>query len=192
MEATYARLRDYQAELEVRTFEGDGSFKTEKVVYTFKRPNRIRLDFQSPHPGRVLIYPGRDGKVVVRPWGWAPLFLLRLDRGSSLLEVSPGQRIDQTDLGLLIRNIAHSLSRGRRGPIELTEDDGHIRIRVLAENHFREGIVTLYQFLVDQKLWLPVRVDESRPDGSLERTVIFRNVRVNVGVPDSVFQLDGG
>lgn len=77
-----------------------------------------------------------------------------------LLEVSPEQRIDQIDLGLLIRNIAHSLTDPRSGQVEVEREDGYIRLRVLADDHFREGIVTGYQFVVDRELWLPVKVQE--------------------------------
>lgn len=76
------------------------------------------------------------------------------------MEVSPEQRIDQIDLGLLIRNIAHSLTDPRSGQVEVEREDGYIRLRVLADDHFREGIVTRYQFVVDRELWLPVKVQE--------------------------------
>jgi hypothetical protein len=42
-------------------------------------------------------------------------------------------------MGLLIRNIAHSLTDQRRGPLEVSEDEKDIRIRILAEDHFRRG-----------------------------------------------------
>jgi len=79
----------------------------------------------------------------------------------------------------------------RRGPLEVTEDDKGVRLRVLADDHFREGVITRYQFLVDTKLWLPVRVEESTRDGLLERSIVFQNLRTNLGVPDNFFQLNG-
>lgn len=192
MEAAYVGIVDYQTRLEIKDRGRDGSLRIKKVLYTFKKPQWIRLDFESPHPGMVLVYPDRNGKAVVRPSEWARFFKLRLAPNSFLLKVSPGQRIDQTDLGLLIRNISHSLTDRRRGQVEIQEEDGRTRFRVLADNHFREGIVTRYQFLIDRRLWLPVEVEESRPDGILERLVVFQGLRVNIGFPDSFFQLNGG
>ncbi len=192
MEAAYGGVRDYQTDLEVRARRRDGSFTTKRILYTFKKPHWIRLDFESPHPGMILVYPDAKGKAVVRPSGWAQFFKLRLAPDSFLLKVSAGQRIDQTDLGLLIRNISDSLTDRRHGQVEVAEDKGHIRIRVLADNHFRDGVATLYRFVIDRKLWLPVMVEESTPDGVLERTVNFRNLRINIGVPDSFFRLNGG
>lgn len=192
MQAAYDMVEDYQVSMAIRTHESYDSFKIKKFLYTFKKPNWIRIDFESPDSGMALVYPDRNGKVVVRPFGWARFFKLHLAPDSSLLEVSSGQRIDQTDMGLLIRNITHSLTDQRRGRAEFKEDERQIRIRVLADNHFQDGVVTLYEFFIDKKQWLPVGVEESTPDGILERKIIFQNLRVNVGIPDSFFQLDGG
>jgi outer membrane lipoprotein-sorting protein len=186
MEAAYAKVNDYQTDTEVRTYRRDGSFETQKFLYTFKRPKWVRLDFESPHSGMTLVYPDKNGDVVIRY-----SFTIHLSPDNFLLRSSFGQRLDQTDLGLLIGNISHSLTDQRRGPVEVTEDDPDIRIRVLADNHFRREVVTQYQFAIDKSLWLPVQVDESTPAGLLERVVIFRNLRTNMGPPDHFFQLEG-
>jgi outer membrane lipoprotein-sorting protein len=192
MEAAYEEVRDYQAEAEVRTYSKDGSFETQVFLYNFKKPKWIRLDFESPYSGLILVYPDENGKVVVRPSGLTRFLKFHLAPDNFLIKVPSGQRIDQTDLGLLIRNISHSLGEGRRGPVETREDNEQIEIRVLADNHFLRGIITLYRFSINKRLWLPVRVEESKPDGQLERMVIFRNLRTNIGIPDSLFRLDGG
>ena len=189
MESAYARVKDYQANVEVRTYKTGGSFETQKFLYTFKKPKWIRIDFESPHSGMVLIYPDKNGKVGIEPPGVSHIFRFDLSPENSLLRTLSGQRIDQTDLGLLIKKISHSLTDQRRGPVEM-EENAYVRIRVLAVNHFHEGVVTLYQFSIDKNLWLPVKVEESTPEGQLERTIIFQNLRMNTGVPDSFFQMD--
>ena len=191
MELAYDKVKDYQANIEVRTSKKDGSFDTEKFLYTFKKPEMIRLDFESPHSGMILVYPDPKGKVWVRPWPFFPFFKLHLEPGDPMLASPSGQHIDQTDLGLLIRKIGHSLTDQRRGPPEVIEKDGTIEIQVLADNHFREGVLTIYRFSIDKELWLPVKVEESDAIGRLERTMIFRNLRTNISVPDSLFRLAG-
>jgi outer membrane lipoprotein-sorting protein len=190
MEASYAGVKDYQAGVEERTYNKDGSFETKKFLYTFKKPGCIRLDFVTPHSGRVLVYPDKNGEVAIRPSGF-PFFKLHLALNHPLLKVTSGQRLDQTDLGLLIKNIVHSLTDQRRGPVEVEEEDGYIRVQVLADSHFQKGVETLYRFLIDQKLWLPVQVEESTPGGRLERKIVFHNLRTNISVLDSFFRLDG-
>jgi outer membrane lipoprotein-sorting protein len=192
MKAAYAEVSDYQTDVEVRIKKKDGSFEEKKFLYTFKKPDRIRLDFRSPHPGMIVVYPDKNGKVIVQPSGWARFFVMHLAPGSSLLGNSSNQRIDQTDLGLLIKNICHSLTDQRRGPVKISESDGAFEVQVLAEDHFRKGVETLYHFFIDKTLWLPIEVEEFKPAGALYRTVIFRNLKVNPGIPDIFFKLNGG
>ncbi len=65
-------------------------------------------------------------------------------------------------------------------------------IRVLADDHFHDGVTTLYRFTINKNLWLPVKVEEYTPGGVLERSIYFHNLRTNIGVPDSFFELNGG
>jgi len=188
MEAAYAEVNDYEMMVEVRGPESEGSGKTESFIYTFKRPHAIHIEYESPHKGAILIYPHKDGHVLVRPWKWMPFFQFHLKPDSVFLKASSGQRIDQTDMGLLIQNIAKSVKQGQHGEVSITEKGGQIHLRVLADNHFRENEKTLYRFLIDKALWLPTTIQESTPDGIVERTITFYNLRVNIGVSDSLFQ----
>jgi len=188
MEAAYDEVMDYQTKVEVTIYNKDGSFKTEKSLYTFKKPKWIRLDFESSHPRMILVYPDRNGKVLMRLPGLLPVLTFHLMLDDPLLETPSGQRIDQTDLGLLIKNIRHSLTDQRRGPVSISEDKDTIQIQVLANDHFREGVETTYQFLISKELWLPAEVGRSTPIGVQEGRIIFRNLRININVPDSLFQ----
>lgn len=190
MEAAYATVTNYRARVEVRIYESSGSYKSKRFLYTFKKPDLVRLDFETPYPGMVLIYPDPEEKVVVSPPGWARFFKFRLAPDDVLLTVSAGQRIDQTDLGQLIANIAGSVREGRRGPITVSQDHDHVRIQVLAKDHFREGVVTRYLFLIDRRLRLPVAVRESTRDGRLEREIFFRDLKTNINLPDETFLIE--
>jgi outer membrane lipoprotein-sorting protein len=191
MESAYAAVQDYQARMEVRSYTRDGSVTTDRFLYTFKKPGWIRLDFESPHAGTVLIYPDKNGKAAIRPSGLARFLELHLPPDNPLLRVSAGQPVNKTDMGLLIKNISHSLTDQSRGPVEISETEENVMIRVLALNHFREGVVSLYRFIIDKRLWLPIKVEESSPDGFLERTATFETLDINPDVPDAFFQLDG-
>jgi outer membrane lipoprotein-sorting protein len=192
METAYGRVNDYQTETEVRVYRDARIVETKRFRYTFRKPNHIRLDFEAPHPGMILVYPDEDGKVVVKPGGWAGFLRFHLAPDSSLLKASSGQRIEQTDMGLLIQNISHSVTDRRRGEVRLSEEDGRVVIEVLAEDHFLAGISTLYRFYVDEKLWLPVEVQEFTPEGVLKREVFFRGLRTSIGISDAFFRIKGG
>jgi outer membrane lipoprotein-sorting protein len=188
MEAIYATVTDYQSTVEVTSTSQDGSLTREKFLYTLRKPKQIRIDFEVPHPGTVVIYSNKDGKVRVRPWGAKGLFELHLDPDSFLLRLSSGQRVDQTDLGLLIAKIRESVEEHRRGPVELSESESAVEISVAADNHFREGVTTRYRFSIDKITWLPVQIEESSFEGAFERRILFLDLRTNIGVPDSTFE----
>jgi outer membrane lipoprotein-sorting protein len=187
MEAAYATVTDYQSTVEVTSAGQEGSLSRENFLYTFKRPKRMRIDFEVPHPGMVVIYSNKDGKVRVRPWGAKGIFELHLDPDSFLLRLNSGQRVDQTDLGLLIAKIRESMKEHRRGPVELSESENAVEMSVVADNHFREGVTTRYRFSIDKKTWLPVQIEESSFEGAFERRILFLDLRTNIGVPDSTF-----
>ncbi|HWX23351.1 MAG TPA: hypothetical protein VN578_25910 [Candidatus Binatia bacterium] len=188
MEAAYDKVEDYQAEVEVIWFEDDGSIKSEKSLYTHKKPKWIRIDLLSPRAGMILVYPDRNGKVLMKPQGLLSRLTLHLRVDDPVLQSPSGQRMNQTDLGLLIKNIRHSVTDQRRGPVSLLEDKDTLQIQVLADDHFRKGVETGYQFLISKELRLPVEVGMSTTNGVQEGRIIFRNLRTNINVPDDLFQ----
>lgn len=188
MEAAYDKVRDYQTEVETVFFEKDGSFEAQKSLYTFKKPKRIRLDFLSPQKGMTLLYPDPEGKVLMKPGGLLSILRFHLTLDDARLENPAGQPISETDLGALIRNIRHSVTDQRRGPVSISQDEDVIQIHVLADDHFRDGVEARYQFLISKELWLPVQVGVSTPDGLQEQRIVFRDLLTNVDVPDDFFQ----
>ena len=192
MEAAYAVVPAYQTEMEVSEYREGRVVETKRFLYTFKKPDHMRIDMKSPNPGMILVYPDKGGKVGIKPGGWAGFLKLHLSPDSTLLRASAGQqRIDQTDLGLLIKNIVHSLTDRRRGEIKVSGNDDRETVEVLAEDHFRAGLLTLYNFTIDTQRWLPVEVMESTPDGVLRRKVILHNLKTAIAIPDSFFRIEG-
>jgi hypothetical protein len=189
MESAYEAVKDYSVLVQVTPAVENAGSRAEEFIYTFKKPRQVRIDFQIPQPGTILIFPDEEGKVLVRPWGWRFLDL-HLAPDSLFLSNPSGQRIDQTDFGLLIRNMRRSLDGGRRGPPEIIEGERYVKIEVLAENHFHDGKITKYQFRIDKMTYLPAEIEEWTPEGVLERKIAFRNLAVNTGVADNFFRLD--
>jgi outer membrane lipoprotein-sorting protein len=190
MDAAYAEVAAYQTDMEVREYRKGKYQESKRFGYSFKKPNRLRIDMKSPKPGTVLVYPDRGGKVTLRPGGWSGVVTLHLAPDNALLASGSGQRIDQSDFGLLLRNLRHSLSDGRRGEIEISEAGNHIAIEVLAQDHYLPGVQTLYRFVVDPANWLPLEISESTPQGSPKRKSIFGNLRTSVVLEEAFFRLD--
>lgn len=190
MEAAYQQVRDYQTRLVITGFGGDDAFRSrQELMYRFKKPDRIRIDFLSPHSGMTILYPTSEGKVLLKPSGWASIFSLRLDSRHSLLEISPGQQINRTDYGVLIANIRHSLTDLLLGDLEVRVLPARTVVRVLSDNPFKRGNPTRYIFIIDDELSLPVHVTEMDPDGGLRRTVDYQDVEINRGLSEAIFHL---
>jgi outer membrane lipoprotein-sorting protein len=188
METAYGQVQDYQTRLVITGFGRDRAFRSpQELIYRFKKPDRIRIDFIAPHAGMTLLYPTSGGEVLLRPSGWASSLTLRLHSRSSLLEISPGQHIDQTDYGVLIANIRHSLTDMFLGELDAKTTNGQTVLRVLSDNPFRRGSPTRYIFGIDDRLSLPVHVTEMEPDGRLRRTVDYRDLRINGGLSQTIF-----
>jgi outer membrane lipoprotein-sorting protein len=188
MQQSYAGVKDYRTDVLVRRYDEVGSVSVLRFNYTFKKSKMIRMDFQSPHEGMVIIYSEQNRKAVVQPFSWAPFVKFHLSPGSDLITGPSGQRIDQTDMGQLIENIGKSLftERGDKPLVESSETA--IEIRVLAEDHFRRNRTTLYRFVIDKARWLPVAVDEWTPDRIRKREIRFQDLQINLGVADSLFK----
>jgi len=113
MQSACQAIRDYRVLVQVTLPEENAGKQMEEVLYTFKKPKKILMDFRMPRSGTVLVFPDEEGKVLVGPWGWR---FLDIHLARCVLLANPsGQQIDQTDLGLLIRNIGMSMDDGRRG-----------------------------------------------------------------------------
>lgn len=190
MHRVYAEVHDYQADILVRRYQEDGSMKVWQFTYTFKKPGMIRIDFRSPHQGLIVVYPGSDGKAIVQPFPRARFFKWHLPPDSDLFKRS-GQRLDQTDMGQLIDNIGKSMRTDRLDEPVITDPDGAVEIRVVARDHFDPARLTRYMFRIDRNRWLPEAVDESTPEGVLKREVRFEHLRINLGIADRFFRLDG-
>jgi outer membrane lipoprotein-sorting protein len=191
IETAMAGLREYQAETTVSEYREGRLAETKRFLYSFRRPGHVRIDMKEPQGGMVLLYPDKDGKVAVTPGGWGRLLTLSLSPDNTLLRNSAGQRIDRTDLGTLFENMAHSLTDRRRGEPRITGQEGRVLMEVLAEDHFRAGVVTLYRFTIDTRTWLPLEVEECTPAGTPTRRVMFRDLNRQPHFPTGFFGIEG-
>jgi outer membrane lipoprotein-sorting protein len=189
MRSSYARLSDYQMLVDSSEYRGEGVAEETRLLYRYKKPGKIRIDFIHPRNGWTLVYPSEEGRVLLRPSGVLGFLKLSLSPDNSLLTVWPGQQVTQTDLGLLIEHIGRSLTDQRLGPVEVTQEEGDlVTIQVEAENHFLEGVNTRYEFFIDAKRWLPVEVSEEIPERG-RRRIRFRDLQVDLNLPDTLFEM---
>ncbi len=191
MAAAYERVAAYQTVVETSEYQDGRIVATRRFRYSFRKPGQVRIDMETPHPGMRLVYPDENGQVYVRFGGWLGFMKVRLAPANALFSTRSGQRVDQSDFGLLIRNISLSVDEKRRGELKLAEKDRQLLLEVVAADHFLPGVVTRYRFVIDRTLWLPVAIDELTPEGQLRRTIQFRNLNTTPELPKHFFDIDG-
>jgi outer membrane lipoprotein-sorting protein len=189
LETAYAAVPSYQTDMEVREYRKGKYQESKRFRYTFRKPDQLRIDMRAPQPGTVLIYPDQQGKVTLRPGGWSGFVTLHLAPDNAMLASGSGQRIDQSDFGLLLRNMRHSLTGQRRGEVLLSETPERVTIEVLADDHFLPGVQTLYRFVIDKATWLPQEVHESTAQGAPKRISIYGNLRTALTLNDGFFRV---
>jgi hypothetical protein len=188
MAAAYAKIESYQTDMEVKEYKKGKLVETKHFLFTFKKPNQLRIDMKSPKPGTVLLYPDEDGKVILQLGGWSKFVKLHLAPDNAMLASGAGQRIDQSDFGLLIRNIRHSLTDHRHGEISLPNSENRAIIEVLADDHFLPNVQTGYRFVIDKTRWLPLEVDESTANGLPRRKLFFKELKTPITVKEDFFK----
>lgn len=175
MGAKFNALTNYTTLLDS---EGDG--ERSKILYTYKKPGFIRMDFIQPHKGSLLVFNPFTNKATLRPFGqW--FFAFDLDPGNRLITDAKGHTVDQSDIGALIRAIQASGREGSVSPLppETLENLVCPGIRV-------EGAKTTYLVWVHPKLRLPVKVVKLFGGGEKE-VVFLRNLVVDTSLDDTLF-----
>ncbi|KVO66183.1 hypothetical protein WJ78_16320 [Burkholderia ubonensis] len=161
-----------------------------EVRYAYRKPGYVRMDFVAPHHGAVLVYDPVSRKVRVRPFGAHLPPALSLAPTNPLVRDPSGHRVDQSDVGELLRNV-RALQEGGVTVLQGEEPvGGRIALRVTvtgAPAHAVAG-VHRYQLWLDAEDGFPLKV-VSFADGDdrpLE-TVTLDDVEIDVAFPDHFF-----
>lgn len=151
-----------------------------RIMYTYKKPGFIRMDFIQPHKGTLLIYNPITNKVTVRPFStW--FFTFTLDPGNCLITDSKGHTVDQSDIGALIRSVLLCAREGSVTPLppETLEGLACPRLRV-------ESTMITYILWIHPELRLPIKVVKLFSEREKE-IVFLRNLIVDASLDDTLF-----
>ncbi|RQS70107.1 DUF1571 domain-containing protein [Burkholderia sp. Bp8963] len=162
-----------------------------EIHYAYRKPGYIRMDFVAPHRGAVLVYDPVKRKVRVRPFGAHVPPALSLSPTNPLVVDPSGHRIDQSDVGELLRNV-RALQVGGVTVMQGEETVGGrtaLRVSVTGAPAHDIAGVHRYQLWLDTDDGFPLKV-VSFADGDdrpLE-TVTLDDVEIDVAFPDHFFE----
>lgn len=180
-----AQIATYQFRIDSRSSQGDRT----QVRYSYRKPGYARMDFTEPHRGAVLIYdPGSD-KVRVWPFGIGTLPVVSLSPSNSLIQGPNGHRVDQADVGTLLRNIRHLQQGGKTTVVGQENLAGQTVLHVAIVGPAGISILGVHRY----EVWLeashgfPAKVISYAADDHLLETVVMDAMVFNLHFPTDFF-----
>lgn len=186
-QAHFERAHSYRATIRSWPRAGDPT----EIRYAYRKPGHVRMDFVSPHHGAVLIYDPTSRKVRLRPFGEHAPPALSLSPANPLVRDRSGNRVDQSDVGELLRHVRELQQGGVTTTLGEADIGGRTVLRVSvvgAPAHAVAGGVHRYQLWLDAADGFPRKVISFEEDGETPlETVTLDDVEIDVAFPEHFF-----
>lgn len=184
-QARFGALHSYQVTL--RSTDAAGAQQV--IRYFFQKPGWVRMDFEQPHRGAVLIYSPDTRRVHLWPFGLGHWPQLDLAPDNALLRSPGGQRVDRSDVGVLLTDLRLLGERGNATPLGDADLAGRPATVMDVTGPSGGGTRAVQRF----RVWLvrdtkfPLRVDSFAADGHLIESVDMSDARIDVPIPERFF-----
>jgi len=173
----YAKVESYRVTLRSKSSRG-----VEVIKYSYKKPGYIRMEFETPHHGTVVTYDPREKKVHIQPFKSIESFHFIFNPSSSIVKSSRGHRVDESDIGTLLKTAAEL---GKKGTVEKTGSEkinGRLADIVTvtgAGGRTVEKDVNRYVLYLERATGLPIKVESFGVDGEIIESVLMDDLEVN-------------
>lgn len=178
----FERLEGYRATL--RSSSG------EVIRYFFKKPGFVRMEFERPHRGAVLVYDPVKKEARLRPLRFWRSLELRLSPGDSLITSARGHTVDESDIGSLLERVRRL---GEGGTVEAAGTEAVsgrgaivVAVKGAAGAEAADGVAG-YTLWLDAALMLPVKVRAWSAGGELVEEVLMDDLVVDPELPMDLF-----
>ena len=181
----FAQVHAYQL-----TVRGEGRRGEEVIRYAYRRPGFIRMDMVTPYRGAVLIYSPETRRVRLWPFGSPERRAgLSLSPLNPLVRSARGHRVDESDVGTLLRNVQRLQQRGELHHLGAAVIDGRRshHLVVQCEEEHRVGEVARYELWLDDETLFPLKVISSDRLGSVIETVWLEEIVIDPDLPENFF-----
>lgn len=164
--------------------------ENETIKYFYKKPGYIRMEFERPHKGAVLVYDPEKREVLLRPFRFWESFEMRLQPEDSLIRSEKGHTVDKSDIGSLLSNVKKLRDNG------LVETSGEedlggrktIVVEVKGSGSFTtDDGVNRYRLWLDRELMLPVKVKAFAASGELLEEVLMQDLEIDQALSVELF-----
>ncbi len=182
--AHYQTITSYR--VTIHSFHGDGE---EHIRYYYKRPGYVRMEFIQPHPGALLVYSPKTGRVRLWPFGFGHFPELNLSPGNPLIRSPRGQHVDHSDIGALFENTRILQEKGGTKVLGNETLDGRAVLHMVTTGADGVAVDTVHriEMWIDTKTWFPVKIVSSDTHGVMLETVRMDDLALNPELPDALF-----
>jgi outer membrane lipoprotein-sorting protein len=183
---TYENIESYQVTL--RTSSNNSA---EEIKYYFKKPGYVRMEFIKPHKGAVLVYNPFKQKARLMPFGFLRFFVLTLDPGNRLIKSSTGHRVDESDIGALLKMVKRLQTQGNAVTLkdETVGNRQTVHVRVEGEGDFNVDGIHKYLLWLDKETLMPLKVSVYNTQGKFIEELIMDDLQINIEFPGDFFDL---
>ncbi|MFC3286172.1 LolA family protein [Litchfieldella rifensis] len=184
--ARFEQVNAYQL-----TLHSQGPSGEEEVIhYAYRRPGFVRMDMVKPFRGAVLIYDPHAHEVRLWPFGSPGRRAgLTLSPNNRLVRSARGHRVDESDVGTLLRNVQRLQQQGELRQLGEDAIDGHSVHHLEVEGeagHTVEEVARFELWLDSETLFPRKAVGYDRHERMLE-TVTLKDIVVDPDLPEDFF-----
>lgn len=188
------RIDDYVVDTELTTWQGNkGVAKVQGGKYFFKRQQRIRVEVVSKGPknGSVLV-KNEDGQVKAKGGPALLGITVNLHEDSDLLNLADGSNVLHSDFLTQMERISRDLSKGQQAIVTAepsTYKDHKVWVLEVKEGEAPLSENTLHaRVLLNTSNGIPESIIRFK-DGKIFSKIVVRNVQLNAGLADALFNL---
>ena len=180
----YQRVESYQLTL-ISTNDGD----PEVIRYHYKKPGFVRMDFVKPFKGAVMIYSPFTNKVRLWPFGSLHVPGFAFSPENRLVRSSKGHRVDQSDVGALLRNVKALQEHGKMEVLgeEAVGGKPALHVAVWSTKEFSVDNVSRYDLWLESATLFPLKVISRDKNNRLLETLLMDDLKINPEFPDGFF-----
>lgn len=184
-EESFRALETYKVTLDSRS--GD---ENEKIKYFYKKPGFIRMEFETPHKGAVLVYNPIKREVRLHPFGFMSSFELKLGPEDRLIRSSKGHTVDESDIGALLKNVRALADAGSEDTLGEENVNGRAAEIVRVEGNDGKTVdgTNKYLLWLDKTTSLPLKVKAFGPGGELNEEVLMDDLEVDPKLSEKLFE----
>jgi outer membrane lipoprotein-sorting protein len=175
----------------VTLISGSGD-SAEIIRYYYRRPGFVKMELIKPHRGTVLAYSPRTKKVTLVPFSWLSRLKFTLDPDNKFIRSSGGHRIDESDIGALLKSVSLLQKNGKTRVLgeEFIGKRPAVKLDIKGEGGFTVDRINAYHLWLDRENYLPLKAVSFDVDRILIEEVLMDDLQIDVVFPDNFFDGD--